>query len=137
MADKISHSGIVESVESESVKVRILQTSACASCKVAGYCNASESKEKVVDVRGMGRSSVRVGDKVTVTASRSVAARALLLAFGIPFAILVAVLFATVIITSSETMGALVAMGALLPYYAVLYLLRDRLRNNITFHIEK
>ena len=52
MSTKISHSGIVESIEDGCVKVRIVQTSACAACKVAGYCNAADSKEKSVDVFG-------------------------------------------------------------------------------------
>ena len=69
--DTIRHSGIVDSVSGDCIKVRILQTSACASCKVAGYCNASESKEKIVDVFGDAScGQLRVGDRVVVTASR-------------------------------------------------------------------
>ena len=49
MSTKISHSGIVERIDGDCVQVRIVQTSACAACKVAGYCNAAESKEKVID----------------------------------------------------------------------------------------
>ena len=51
MNNRISHSGIVDSVVDGCVTVRILQTSAGAACKVASHCNASESKEKLVDVR--------------------------------------------------------------------------------------
>ena len=86
MTDSIRHSGIVDSVGDDCVRVRILQTSACASCKVAGYCNASESKEKVIDVYGTAyAATVKVGDHVVVTASREVAFKALLWAFGVPF----------------------------------------------------
>ena len=50
MRNKISHSGVIDRIDGGHVKVRIVQTSACAACKVAGYCNAAESKEKIVDV---------------------------------------------------------------------------------------
>ena len=137
MAEKIRHSGIVDSVSGDCVKVRILQTSACASCKVAGYCNASESKEKVVDVYGREHAGrLRVGDSVVVTASREVAMSALAIGFGVPFVILLVVLFAVAWLTSDETLGALVAIAALAPYYLALYLLRDKMRSRMTFSIE-
>ena len=50
MSQKISHSGVVESILDGCVKVRIIQTSACAACKVASHCNAAESKVKIVDI---------------------------------------------------------------------------------------
>ena len=69
MSTKISHSGVIESMEGNSVHVRIVQTSACAACKVAGYCNAAESKEKIVDVAPVDISLYKVGQVVTVSAS--------------------------------------------------------------------
>ena len=73
MDTKISHSGIVESISDGCVQVRILQTSACAACKVAGHCHASESKEKIVDVLNVHDTNrLKVGDSVTVCASRDV-----------------------------------------------------------------
>jgi len=65
MNNKIRHSGIIDSIENSTVRVRILQTSACAACKVAAHCNASESKEKLVDVAVADGSVRRVGDTVT------------------------------------------------------------------------
>ena len=46
MSNKIKHAGVVDGVEGECVRVRILQSSACSACKVAAHCNASETKEK-------------------------------------------------------------------------------------------
>ncbi len=137
MQSKISHSGIIESVTEECVKVRILQTSACAACKVAGYCNASESKEKIVDVYNVTDiSSLKVGDNVVVSASRDVAGRALLLGFGVPFIILVCVLIIALQLTTNEGIAALTAIGALVPYYAILYLFRNYIRQQMAFFLE-
>ena len=122
MSNKIKHSGVIENILGDSVQVRIVQTSACAACKVAGYCNASESKEKLVDVYHADTRNLRVGDVVTVTASTQVAAQALLLGFGLPFVVLVAVLIAVLLITGNEGAAALSGLGALIPYYAVLFL---------------
>jgi sigma-E factor negative regulatory protein RseC len=136
MSNKIKHSGVVENILGDSVQVRIVQTSACAACKVAGYCNASESKEKLVDVYHADTRNLRVGDVVTVTASTQVAAQALLLGFGLPFVVLVAVLIAVLLITGNEGAAALSGLAALVPYYAVLFLFRNRIRDKLSFSIE-
>lgn len=136
MSNKIKHSGVVENIMGDSVQVRIVQTSACAACKVAGYCNASESKEKLVDIYHADTRNLKVGDVVTVTASTQVAAQALLLGFGLPFVVLVAVLFAVVLITGNEGAAALSGLAALVPYYAVLFLFRNRIRDKLSFSIE-
>ena len=134
---KISHSGIVESIEDGRVRVRILQTSACAACKVAGHCNASESKEKIVDVLNITDTSrLNVGDEVVVCASRHVANKALMLGFGIPFLLLIGVLVAVLYMTDNEGVAALAALGSLLPYYFLLWLWRDSIQQQISFYLE-
>lgn len=137
MSNEISHAGVIESIAEGCVKVRILQTSACASCKVAAHCNASESKIKVVDVCGVANvSSLSVGQSVVVSTSRDVASRALLLGFGLPFLLLVAVLMIVLWITGNEGVAALSAIGSLVPYYLVLWLLRDRISRQVRFEIK-
>ena len=137
MDEKITHAGIVEQVDGGRVRVRIMQTSACAACKVAGHCNAAEAKEKLVDVFTASASQWKVGDAVTVAASRQMATQALLLAFGLPLVIMLAVLLAVLSLTGREGLSALCALGALLPYYGVLWLFRGRLQQRMAFWIEE
>ena len=133
---KISHSGIIESIAEGCVKVRILQTSACAACKIAGHCNASESKEKIVEVFTDHTGGYSLGQEVVVCASRDVANKALLLGFGVPFLVLVGVLVLVLRVTGNEGVAALSGLLALVPYYLVLYLFRSRIREQLSFYIE-
>jgi sigma-E factor negative regulatory protein RseC len=137
MSQKISHTGVIEKILEDSIKVRIVQTSACAACKVAIHCNAAESKVKIVDVFGCDTSNYSTGQEVTVWASKDVADKALLLGFGAPFLLLVCVLMIALRFTDNEGFAALLALGSLLPYYCVLWLLRDRIQRSISFHIEE
>ena len=116
--------------------MRILQTSACAACKVAGHCNASESKEKIVDVFCRDATKYETGQEVTVWASKDVANKALLLGFGLPFLLLLGVLVAVLYFTDNEGLAALAALGSLIPYYFLLWLWRDSIRQKISFHLE-
>ena len=137
MSQIISHSGMIERIEGDCIQVRIVQTSACAACKVASHCNAAESKVKIVDVFGCDATKYATGQKVTVWASKDVANKALLLGFGVPFLLLVCVLMIALRLTANEGIAALIALGSLVPYYFALWLLRERIQRGISFHIEE
>ena len=137
MNQRITHSGVVDSVEDGCIHVRIVQTSACAACKVASYCNAAESKEKMIDVYCDSVAAYKTGQQVTVSTSGQVAARALLWAFGVPFVLLMVVLVLVLLLTGNEGWAALSALAALIPYYIILWLLRDKMREQLAFRIEQ
>ena len=73
---------------------------------------------------------------MTVSASRQVATHALLLAFGLPFVILVAVLVGVLLLTGNELWAALGGLLALVPYYGILWLFRQKVRDRLAFQIE-
>lgn len=137
MTNNVRHSGIVHSVEGDCIKVRIVQTSACASCKISGRCSASESKDKIVDVYDSGNVDLNVGDDVWVVASQSTGFFAVLLSSVIPLFVLIVVLAAVLVITGNEAFAALTGLCSLIPYYIIIYMLREKIRTRLSFHIEK
>lgn len=137
MGTKISHSGVVETIADNCVKVRIVQASACAACKIAGHCNAAEAKDKVIDVYdALAARRYQVGQQVTVSTSGSVAFSATMWGFGIPFALLVVVLVVVLQLTGNEALAALCGLGSLIPYYILLWTFRERMRKQLSFTIE-
>ena len=136
MSNKISHSGIIQSITEGCIKVQIVQTSACAACKVASHCNAAESKVKIVDVMCNDVEGYQKGQQVVVWASKDVANRALLLGFGVPFLLLICVLMVVLKFSANEGIAALAALGSLVPYYFVLWLMRDKIQKHISFYLE-
>ena len=137
MADIIKHRGIVEKVEGSHVVVRIVQTSACAACSAKGLCNASESKEKQIDVFEAG-ASYRIGEEVVLCGSTSMGMRAVFLAFGIPMLLLLFALFVSMQVTDGDALvSSLVALFAVVPYYLVIYFMKDKLNRTFSFTIEK
>ena len=137
MADIIKHRGVVEKIEGTHVVVRIVQTSACSACSAKGLCNASESKEKQIDVYGV-QASYRIGEEVVVCGTTSMGMRAVLLAFGVPLLILLLALFVTMRITDGDALlSAFVALLAVMPYYLLVYFMKDKLGRTFSFTIEK
>lgn len=136
MNNKIKHTGIVDSVENGCVKVRILQSSACSGCKVAAHCNASETKEKMVEVVVSDTHPYKKGDSVTVVADASVGFRASLYGYLLPLLLMVVTLIVVLATSHSEGMAALSALGILIPYYLILYVFRNRLKKRLQFALE-
>ena len=137
MADLIKHRGIVEKIDGSHVVVRIVQTSACSACSAKGLCNASESKEKQIDVYEVNP-AYRIGEEVVLCGSTTMGMKAVFLAFGIPVLLLLAALFVTMRITDGDALlAAAVALLAVVPYYVVLYLMKDKMNKTFSFVIEK
>ena len=136
MSNKIKHAGVIDSIEEGCVKVRILQSSACSGCKVASHCNASETKEKMIEIPTSQSLLHQVGDSVTIVADSSVGFRASFYGYILPLILMVVTLIAVLQMTQSEGMAALSALGILVPYYLILYLLRNQLKSKLTFEIK-
>ncbi len=137
MENKIRHIGIVESINGECVKVRIVQSSACSSCKAAKQCHTSESKEKIVDVFLNDSKEYVNGQKVLVITSYGIGLYAVFLAMLIPLAILTVTLFVTSAAGYSELTAALAALFSLIPYYIILLFFRKKINRKVTFSLEK
>lgn len=136
MSNKIKHNGVVDGVEEGCVRVRILQSSACSACKVAAHCNASETKEKIIEVQVADADRYQRGNSVIVVADTAVGFRASLYGYLLPLILMVVSLVAVLKITQSEGYAAMSALGILIPYYIGLYLLRNKLRNKLSFSLE-
>ena len=137
MADIIKHRGIVEKVDGSHIVVRIVQTSACSACSAKGLCNASESKEKHIDVYEVNP-SYQIGEEVMVCGTTSMGMRAVLLAFGVPLIILVLALGVSMKLTSEDALlSSGIALVSVVPYYIAIYFCKDKLNRTFSFTIEK
>ena len=136
MTNIIEHRGTVENINGSHIQVRIVQTSACSTCSIKGHCNASESKEKLIDVYDQNATDFYIGQNVKVMGTTSMGMQAVILAFGVPFIVLFITLYITMQITDNELISALVGLSSLIPYYIILYINKGRLRKKFSFDIK-
>ena len=135
MGQKIVHQGIVDSLSDEGVRVRIVQSAACGSCKVASQWHTSEQKTKLVDVRMAQADGLKVGDAVRVAATTQMGMKAVVLAFVLPFLLMVGVVFVVSLFTRDEPLMALCGLVSLIPYYIIIYACRKKISEKIAFEI--
>lgn len=136
MADIIKHQGIVENINGSHLKVRIVQTSACVACSAKGHCASADTKEKLIDVIAADASSYHLGDRVMLYGELSMGMMAVLLAFIVPFCILIISLFIFMAVWNDELRSALCSLALLIPYYYILWLNKARMGKRFSFSIK-
>ena len=136
MTNTIEHQGIIISIDDSVAHVKIEQTSACASCHVKTICGASEKTEKIIDAHIVD-DTLKIGDSVTIIGQKSLGIRAVLLAYVLPFVLIVAVLFVANIFTTNELVIGTCALTSLIPYFIVLRLMRNKIQAKFQFYAIK
>lgn len=136
MSQIIEHAGVIHQIDGRHIRVQILQESACSSCHAKGACSAADMKDKFVDIESDG-SDYKVGEQVTLYGQSSMGLFAVLLAFVIPFLIILLTLFILKNYIDNEAISGSIALGTLLPYFIILSFFNSRLKSKLKFQIKK
>lgn len=132
----IEHKGRVDSIDGNRINVSILAISGCASCQVKGVCSVSDMKEKNIEVFDSSN-QYEIGEVVNVTLRQSLGFRALFLGYVLPFILVLFILIILTVVTNNEAVSGIGALSVLVPYYIILYALRNKIRKKFTFSINK
>jgi sigma-E factor negative regulatory protein RseC len=130
----IEHDGIVESSENGIITVKISQVSACTGCHAEGYCSLSGKEEKQINIPG--NYDFSKGDRVIVQMKQSTGFKALFLSYILPLIILLMVLIILISVRTPELTAGLAAISVLMPYYFIIWLLRNKINKTISFNIK-
>lgn len=136
MEELIRHIGIVRSVQGDSALVEITQSSACSACKAKSMCMSSESQVKQMNVTI--HEPLKVGDQVEVEVRERLAWKAVLLAYILPFIVMLAIIAVLDFATDwgEAVVGTLSLCGIAL-YYIGLSIFKHRLQKQFTFTARK
>ncbi len=137
MEDCGTRVGVVVESEGEKVVVRIEQMSACAGCHSRDFCSSLDKKEKTIEVHTLQADRYAKGDRVKVGISTKLGFKAVLLAFLLPFAVLMlAILLSLQVFRLDEALSCIIALLATSLYYLILYKYRRKIQKQFIFTIE-
>ena len=134
--ETISHEGIVTKITDDELEIKILAQSACAACHAKSACGMGEQAEKILTVPRPKGKDFTLNQKVNVRMAIGQGNKAAILAYLIPIILLLAVLFVCLGLGLSEGLSALLGIIALIPYYIILDLRRDKLKEKFEYHLE-
>ena len=140
----IKHDGIIIALnEDGTALVRVVQTSACAACKAKAMCASAESAEKEMTVVLLGDEQWAVGNEVEVMVQQKMGWKAVVLAYLLPFFVMLAVMFigngllAIGDGAKREAVLGTVALCAMALYYLILGMFKDKLQKEFSFTARK
>lgn len=132
--DCIIKSGIIESVGSDIIKVKIHNDSACSMCYSKGVCTSLGSGERIIEVETNNSDGIKPGDRVDIEMVSSSGWIAVILGYVVPFILLIF----TLLLSSqflSEAIAAIVSLIVLIPYFLTLFLLKNKMKKYFHFRI--
>ena len=130
------HTGRVVSMTPQTTTVQIVSHAACSECHAAGLCGLSEYTEKAIEVPTSPSATYAVGDEVQVVLKASMGFKAVWIAYFLPLVVLLAIALGLIALGVSEVVAGLAGIGAVALYYLIVWLRRDRLRNEYVFTIQ-
>ena len=131
----IEHDGtIVAQIAENKYLVKIVQQSACATCKAAALCTVAESKEKCIEAIS-GEKKFAIGEQVEIYGRTALGYKALILAIVIPLAIALTTLLLTTYYTANEAVAGISTLVILVPYYFLLWTMRNKIKQTFVFYI--
>lgn len=134
--ETVSHEGVITKIGDDYLEIKVIAQSACAACHAKGACTMSDQAEKTLTLPRPENREFHLFQKVNVVMSVGQGNRAAALAYLLPIVLLLAVLFICLGFGMEEGLAAVVSVAALIPYYLVLYLRRDRLGKRFEYIIE-
>ena len=138
MKELIRHSGVIQSIEGNHIRVLIEQASACSGCRAKELCTASESKEKFIDLTVPLADRYTVGQEVVVCSSLTAGKLAVRLAFGYPMIIIIVwILFSIAYLRMNELLSVGILFVLLAAYFYILNRIRDRFDKVLSFWIDQ
>lgn len=135
MSQTIEHTGVVQQLRPGYADILIVQKSACSGCHAKKACTAADQTEKIIEVPTNSK-QLTIGQQVTIVGSQSMGWKAVWYAFLLPFLLLMTILIVISETTENELWAGLWALLVLIPYYLILYFLRDKMKQRFTFTIK-
>ena len=135
--ENVDHEGVITSITEDNIKVEIINKSLCASCHAKSFCSASDQKEKIIDVPYYNNNEFEVGEIVIVSMKKSMGFKAVWISYVIPLAILMIFLLTLQQINPNDLFVGGISILAVVIYYIIIYLLRDKISNKFVFTIAK
>ncbi|MGL4993055.1 MAG: SoxR reducing system RseC family protein [Bacteroidales bacterium] len=137
MGGYIEHEGVIMTLKENKATVMIIQQSACSGCHAKSACTAADRADKQIDAELGEDGDFCVGEQVLLRGSNRIGMEAVLLAFVVPFILIVALLIIFSSLGLDDGLGAVSSLVLLALWYMVLYFFRDKLTKRFVFKIYK
>ncbi len=132
----IEQKGVIEEIVNGYAKVRISSFAACANCFAKASCGIPEGTTRHIEVP-VREEVFSEGESVLVNMKRTMGMKATLIAYIVPFVLVITTLLILTSFHITELFSGLISLLVLLPYFIGLYFFSDHLRRSFIFTLRK
>lgn len=132
---EITHHGVVSKITSNKITVALKGNVNCEGCKAQSACGVSDSNDKEIEIINATQ-SFQLNEPVEVLLKRELGLKAVFWAYVFPFILM----FLVLVITSfffKEWIAGLLSVSILIPYYFMLFVLKDKFQKAFQVSILK
>lgn len=133
----ICKEGIVHGIDGNNIEVEITISSACSECHAKSICMPSDHKQEFITATPLYGETFQVGERVALVLKNRAGQKAVILAYLIPFIVLMATLLISYAIFKNELVSVLVSIGFVALYYLILKRYRKKIDESFTFFVKK
>jgi sigma-E factor negative regulatory protein RseC len=134
--NEITHRGKIIDITPDFTTIEIIASSACSSCHAKNLCGMSEDKEKHIMLPTDPYATHQIGDEVEVCTKMTMGLKAVWISYVIPLAVLMILILSLSGVFETEVFRGLAAIAGVGVYYFIIWLFRERLKNEFTFYIK-
>jgi len=126
----MNHSGVISKITNSTITVSLEGNINCDSCKAKAACGISESNSKEIEITNPSIEhkrtfqSFQLNDGVEVVIRTELGLKAVFWAYVFPFILMLTVLLITSTLFK-EWVAGLLSIAILIPYYFMLYVLKN------------
>jgi positive regulator of sigma E activity len=132
----IEQKGIIEGIKENRIKIKFHPLSVCASCQTKSVCNLKANQSDTIEIVDKS-GNYSVGDEVNLVIKKSIGYAALFLGYLLPLIIVLLFLVLFLSLGYNEIFAGLGSLFLLAPYYFILYLVRENIRNRFEITIKR
>ena len=134
--NEIIHDGKILEITPDFTTVEIVVSSACSGCHAKGLCGMSEEQDKIIMLPTDPYADYNPGDHVQVCTKMSMGLKAVWISYVIPLAVLLGMILLLSSLTDNEYLAGGLSLLCVALYYLVVWLFRNRLKNEFVFYIK-
>ena len=135
----IEHNGRISALNPQkgTVTVTFIDNADCGACPAHKLCNNFDGEKNKVEIHVSDTSEYEVGEFVNLRGTERLHRKAIMMATVIPSLALIVVMIGIYLLTGSQLAACLSAIGAMILFFAGLYLMRNKIAHEFSFEIFK
>ncbi|MDX1828823.1 MAG: SoxR reducing system RseC family protein [Lutibacter sp.] len=131
----VKHEGIISKISKNKVTVSLFGNANCETCNAKGACGVSDSSVKEIEIFDVNN-SYQLQETVHVILKKELGLKAVFFAYVFPFILMFFILIISIPFFK-EWIAGLLSILVLIPYYLIIYLMKNPLEKMFKISIIK